>query len=158
MYKMLFLISVIFLSCKKQGDLNGPYLVPHSLFFILKHNGQRLPDSTLDNLKFFYLKDDNTKNFIDDFQRGTGDGRQLGIMTSRNIGILSAKNGIKNYYLQFPNGDIDTLLVNYQYLSRKEADTSACYCFYPLYEVLFNGNTARLDSQITLQTVYEFDK
>ncbi len=152
------LVSFILLavSCNKSVR-EGPQVIPSSLFFVVKKNGIRLDDITLDNMKLYYLKNGN-KTYISDFQRGTGDGYNLGVQTTRNIGDISADENIKDFYLEFPNADIDTLYVNYRHLSENDAFNNPCYCYYPLEQVKYNGTLASPDPTITQQKVYRFDK
>ena len=159
----LFIIVSIF-SCKKKESacpVFWGYLLPHSLAFIIKNSGQRLPDSILNNLKLSYYNM-GIKKYISDFSRGTNEqeikGYDLGIMGTRDIGFKSADNNIKNYYIEYPNGNIDTLFVDYRHYSACEADTSSCGCSYPMYVVKYNDKNVVLDTAITVLPVYIFNK
>lgn len=158
---VLILLIIISFSCEKKKVPKplppGPYLAPHSLFFLIQRDGKRLPGSVLDNLDLIYTTGREEKQ-VKDFQRATEEGRDLGIMTTRNIGILSSREKIKTYYLEYPDGDIDTLYVDYDYFSRPDADTTKCYCLFPLREVKFNGEKAYRDSSIQVQRVFLFKK
>ncbi|GAA4738547.1 hypothetical protein GCM10023229_17100 [Flavisolibacter ginsenosidimutans] len=133
------------------------YLLPYTFYFVLKINGQRLADSTLNNLRLYYLSN-GTKNYVYDFGRAGSDGYNLGAMLTKDIGYKSADNNIKDYYLEFSNADIDTLFVDYKHYSICEADTSACYCLYPRLSIKYNGQTASYDPAIPQQQVYLFNK
>jgi len=148
-----------FFGCKKAGGGKeiGPSVINSSIFFLLKKNNQRLPDSILDGLRLSYFNG-SAKNYVGDFVRATSDGYALGVMTTRDIGGYSAGANIKNYYLEYPNGSLDTLFVDYRHLSYNEAVNDPCYCYYPLVSVKYNGVTAQLDSSITQQKVYKFNK
>lgn len=168
--KKLFFVVILLgsssLKCKKDTPKfypPGPYLPPHSLLFLIEKDGNPLINSVLDNLKLSYkikrfLKKDE-KKYIDDFLPAIAPLDSMGIMTTRSIGIISAKGKkIKTYYLEYPDGDVDTLFVNYEYIPRAHADTTACYCLYPLREVKFNGREAHPDSSIKVQRVFLFKK
>lgn len=148
-----FLLS---LSCNKSGE-KGPMVIPSSLFFLVVKNGTRLPDSDLDNMKLYYFKN-AAKTYVSDFQRATGDGFSLGVQTTRNAGDLSADENIKDYYLEFAGGDIDTLYVHYRHLGKNEANNNPCFCYYSLEQVKYNGVITSPDPTITQQKVYRFDK
>ncbi|HWR32976.1 MAG TPA: hypothetical protein VN451_05605, partial [Chitinophagaceae bacterium] len=98
------------------------------------------------------------KKYLTDFSRATDQGYDLGIMTTRNIGSTSGDNNVKDYYLEYPNGAKDTLLVDYRHVSYNEAKNNSCYCYYPLEQVKYNGVVATPDPTITQQKVYRFDK
>ena len=157
-YLIFFIVvAVIFTtSCAKDKKI-GPQTIPNSLFFVIKKNNSRLSDNDLDNMELFYFKA-NVKTYINDFQRGTGEGLVLGVQTTRNIGFTSADDNIKNYYLEFANGDIDSLVVDYKHLGERDAFNNSCYCYYPLDQVNYNGQIALPDSAITQQKVFRFNK
>lgn len=152
-YLTFFLLFFI-CACEER---EGPLVIPNPVFFLIKESGTKLPDSTQKGIKLFYLKG-NTKNYVSDFERGADGFDTLGIFTSRNIGLTSGNENIKDYYLEYPNGDIDTLFVDYRHVSEKEAFKNSCYCYYPLEEVRFNGRKAEPDPSITMQKVYLFQK
>jgi hypothetical protein len=139
----------------------GTYLVPHSLIFIIKTDNQRLSDATLDNMKLFYLKS-NSKFYINDFYRSTNEGEykfyDLGLQGTRDIGLKSGDEEIKEYYLEYNNGDLDTLFVDYKKLNQEDACNHVCKCNYPLELVKFNGKVAIRDSSIKIQKVFIFNK
>ena len=167
--KNIIIISILYSfaisSCKKTKDRGCPEFrglqVPNSLFFVIKQGGQRLTDASLNNLKLYYFNS-GQKIYIDDFQRAINEGNlnafDLGIMATRNIGLKSGTDNIKDYFLEFQNGDIDTLFVDYKRYSQCEADTSGCQCIFPRFGVKYNGQTSSYDPTISQQTVYLFNK
>jgi hypothetical protein len=148
------LLTLTLFGCSRE---KGPIVVPDSLFFVLKHNNVRLDDQILDNIRLYYYRS-GVKTYVIDFTRATEEGYNLGVITTRRIGDYSADENIKDYYLEFPNSDIDTLFVDYKHLKQNEAFNNPCYCYYPLQAVKFNGVNAIPDPSITLQKVYRFDK
>ena len=160
--RILILVTLALATLASQcTHKKGPQVIPSSFGFIIKQNGLRLEDSILNNMKLFCFKN-NAKTYISDFIRGINEGPfnalDLGVQTSRDIGNKSGDDGIKDFYLEYPNGDIDTLYVNYNKLSGNDAAKHPCYCYYPLEEVKFNGVTASLDTSIKVQAVYLFKK
>ncbi len=155
-FSILLSFILLSMSCSKNRRL-GPQVIPASLFFVIKTNGVRLDDNTLNTMKLYYFNN-GIKTYISDFQRGTGDGFALGVQTTRNIGDVSADQSVKDYYLEFQNGDIDTLFVDYRHLNENDAFNDPCYCYYPLREVKYNSVTASPDPTITQQKVYLFNK
>ena len=156
------LVSFAFISfsCSKSRG-KGPQVVPTVLFMVIKTNGVRLDDNNLNTLKLFYFKN-GVKTYLSDFMRGVNEGGfnafDLGVQGTRKIGDISADENIKDYYLEFQNGDIDTLFVNYRHLNENDAFSNSCYCYYPLEQLKFNGTVCSPDSTITQQKVYKFDK
>lgn len=144
-------------SCRKR---KGAIIVPDSLGFIIKQNGQRLDDNTINNMKMYYFKS-GSKTYMPDFIRGINEGDfhayDLGVQTTRQIGYVSGDDNVKDFYLEFINGDIDTLYVDYQYIG-EDAYDHPCYCYYPRGVVKYNGVVTSLDPSITQQRVYRFDK
>ena len=144
-------------SCRKR---KGALIVPDSLIFIIKQNGQRLDDNTLNNMKLYYWKA-GVKTYMNDFVRGINEGTfnafDLGVQTTRQIGNVSGDDKIKDFYLEFQSGYIDTLYVDYQYIGEAAYD-HPCYCYYPMGVVKYNGVIASPDPSITVQKVFRFDK
>lgn len=159
---VLGIIAFVFQSssCNKKDPL-GPQVINNSIFFLVKINNQRLPDSVLNNMKMSYYLS-GQKKYVDDFTRGINEGgfmaNDMGIQTTRDVGTYSGDNNVKNYYLEYPNGTIDTLFIDYRHVSYNEASTNSCYCYYPLVDVKFNSVVAQIDSSITQQRVYRFNK
>ncbi|WP_142687676.1 hypothetical protein [Chitinophaga polysaccharea] len=74
-------------------------------------------------------------------------------MTTRAIGSISGDQDIKDYYIEYRNGNIDTLYVDYS------DETPASNCQYIRREVRYNGKKAELDSNYSKTfPVYNFDK
>jgi hypothetical protein len=99
---------------------------------------------------------------VPDFARASNEGgfnaRDAGIQVSRVIGLSSGDSGIKDYYLEYPDGSKDTLYVDYQHISFDAAKKNSCKCEYPMRPVKYNQQTSSLDSLTTQQPVYLFKK
>ena len=160
-YLLLIFICFSLVAVKCTKSRSGPQDIPRSFFFLIKKNNVRLEDNTLNNTKMYYLKD-GAKMYVSDFTRAINGGElnayDLGIQTSFRIEDISANENIKNFYLEYPNSDVDTLFIDYKRLSEKEAFNHPCYCYTPLEQVKYNGITVLPDSNIKQQTVYRFDK
>lgn len=157
-YYFVFLICPVFFqsSCYDNCAFSI-YQIPYPLVLSIRENGVRASDEVLDNVKLSYFEMGN-KFFIKDFQRGSNDGPykyyDLGLMGSIDIGIVSGEQNIKTYFLEYNDGDIDTLLVNYKYLSASEACDDQCKCLYPLQEIKFNNKNPPIDSSVLTERAY----
>ena len=155
---LILVLLLLQMQCSKYDKCAfDTYLVPHSLFFIVNKSHQRLDDITLNSIKLFYYKDVN-KVYVSDFIRGSEEAYNLGVLTSRDIGSKSGDEGIKDFYLEYTGGDIDTLFIDYKKLNQEDACNHPCKCNYPLESVKFNGKDAIVDISIKVQKVYLFNK
>ena len=146
LFLLAFLFLIAFSNCSKKNRCH--YVsIPSSLFFLLKKDGSRLPDSVLNNLKMSYYENSTTE-YVSDLGRATEEGYNLGVMTTRLIGDISADKNIKMYFIEYPNGEKDTLSVDYQPPSINNG------CHYNLIQVKFNGKEITPDPAITMQKVY----
>src|SRR5690625_10299 len=116
---ILILLGLVSLNCKKKMPKYyppGPYIVPHTLLFLINRKGKQLPDSVLKYLKLSYFNK-GKKYYVKDFLPAIKPLDNMGIMTTRDIGMLSSKgNRIKTYYLEYPDEDVDTVYVDYDYI------------------------------------------
>jgi hypothetical protein len=135
----------------------GPYILPQPVFMLIKEKGVRLPDQTLNRL-FLTYHENGQKKYVKDFSRGTDGFDTLGIMSSVDIRILSADKQIRDFYLEYPDGDVDTIFADYEKVAGKEAAGNSCYCTTPLKALKFNGKTAILDTSIKVAQVYLIPK
>ena len=155
---LILVLLLLQMQCSKYDKCAyDTYLVPYSIFFIVNKSHQRLDDNTLNSIKLFYYKD-VSKVYVNDFIRGSEEAYNLGVLTSRDIGSISGDEGIKDFYLEYLGGDIDTLIVDYKKLNQEDACNHPCKCNYPLESVKFNGVAAIPDTSIKVQKVYLFNK
>lgn len=158
--KLLFalLLASSITACGKKYE---PYPMPHTLYFIIKHNGVHLSDNTLDSMRLSYYIN-NSKKYVLDFTRATNEdgipARELGVQLTREVGNISGEQGIKNFYLEYPNGDVDTLYVDYQHLSDRAGAKDPCGCLYPFKGILFNDVEPGLASDIPDVKIYQLNK
>lgn len=142
------IVITTFFSCKKTNNSCKNYTPPNSLFFQVIMNGDILPDSILENLKMYYMKN-GTKVYITDLSLGIEVFSKKGIMTTRSVGTLGA-----NYYiLEYENGlQSDTLYVDYS------DATPATGCRFLLKKVTFNKDEITASDSFGYQPVYIFHK
>jgi len=147
-----FILLISIANCSKSKSSNCQYVSPpNSLFFLLKKAGNRLPDSILNNLKLSYNESGN-KKFLSDFVRATAEGYNLGVMTTRLIGIRSADQNIKDFVIEYPNGTTDTIYADY------EPPSTNNNCLYLIKQIKYNNQISYPDPNIPQQTVYLFNK
>lgn len=134
--------STFLLCCKKTSNSTCKYdAIPSSLILKISKSGTILTDTQLRECKLSYIES-NTKKYVTDFVLSLDvNSRNKGLIASRLIGILSADNGIKTYYIEYPNDWItDTLYVDYL------PHTPATNCVYVQNTIKFNGQNASIDN------------
>ena len=154
LFLLAFLFFIAFSNCSKSNRCHYTGM-PNSFVFLLTENGKRLPDSILTGVKTSYFQN-NQKLFLTDLRRGINengfDAYGLGILSTRLIGIFSADKNIKNYFLEYPDGEQDTLFVDYVPPSPNNN------CLYKLNQVRYNGKVILPDQSITQLKVYTLEK
>ena len=160
------LVNILFISFLMLGCIRGGRDVRQSnqpLAFVVKKNGESLSDAILKNLKVYYFKNGNKyytfqySSVVPTIEYNVSDNNTIIQYLSTYIANESA-TGIKDYYLEYPNGDIDTVYVDYQKLDHDQAIKDPCYCYFKLVEIKFNGVRASYDPEIKSSSVYRFDK
>jgi hypothetical protein len=156
---ILIIISTILLSnCSKKVKF-FPNLLPPVLFFKVVENNDKLADSVLDKMNLYYLENNNKIKVLD-FSRGTNEGnynaRTEGVQASREVGIISGEKKIKTFYLEYPNSKQDTIIIDYELLSEKEAEISGSY--YKFIEIKYNNKEVSIDSLVTQIKLFKFYK
>ncbi len=143
------LIATLFIfdSCKKK---EAPLSDPHVLLLFPKKNEGRLSDEQLNNARMYFFQ--NGQKYVKDFGRADGKSFQKGILKSSDIATLSAVEKIKDYYLEFPDGSIDTLFVDYQQVAEEEGRKEPCFCDKPLKSIRVNYMTL-MQQEVTYEGV-----
>ncbi|MEI6582724.1 MAG: hypothetical protein WCO43_03945 [Chitinophagia bacterium] len=168
--KLFGLVVFVLVSCKKYSDSDCPsppyFIPPESLFFQVRQNSKKLDNYSLDWSRLFYIK--NSQRFYlekRDFKRAVNDlssnymAYDSGVLVAGwSVALLSADDNIKIFYLEYPNGNIDTIGIDYRHYNNCEIDTSRCKCIYPRFDIKFNGNTAYTNKIVTDQQIYIFNK
>lgn len=138
---ILSLATLTLFSCKKdKRDLKEP----QPLILKPTHNGGRLSDETLNQVKmYYYITLTSThKEPVGDFGRASGTGYQQGLLSTSDVAELSAGEDIKFFYLSFPDGTVDTLRIDYESISEDDARENPCFCIAPQRSVSVNGAPA----------------
>lgn len=132
---------VTFASCKKD---NRGLKNPQPLLLKPMHNGAILSDAELNKITLTYhiTLTSTHKEPVADFGRAPGTGYQEGLLYSADVAALSAEDDVKQYYLQFADGSIDTLTINYQSISESEARDNPCFCKLPQISIKINNHPA----------------
>lgn len=143
------IVIVQFACTKVSGPNSGCEFsaIPSSLILEFKKDGTIMPDSILAGVKLSY-NDGGAKKYVSDFTISNLDSayQRKGLITSREVGFLSADKNLKTYYIEYFNGWAnDTLYVDY--ITRSPATK----CVYVEKPPKFNGSILGADS------AYAFD-
>ena len=156
---LLFILPSL-LSCKQKDD-PGSYLLDINLFsYRIVQNGDKLPDSIIDNLKMYYMVggikhyrspggDSSTANHLlkPSYYSGNTFWDEQGVRICVNVNAFGV---IHNYwYFEFPNGDVDTLYVESREVSSKEGLKDICQCNNPFTVIKYNGRDAEINTELT---------
>jgi len=173
---LLLFLLLESLSCKKSDcDWDSP---PNILYFIIKENGKPLEYGSLSEVKMYYLRNgikitnpndiDTSPNspILDDTKfiyYGSKNDPKLensGVLANGYADFVSTLD-IKTWYIEFPDGNIDTLFLETTKLSCEEAKLNRCYCNLPFTKVIFNGRIVKEATEIqttNMKPVYCFEK
>lgn len=145
---VFFLIALfLMLSCKKEINCST-YVVPppSGLVLTFSSNGESISDSLKRQIKFFYLEE-NQRIYLNLF---TNDSLFVEYIQHKGFVILNDKiyelfkeKNIKNYYFEFPDGKIDSLWLNMEYVTTCQAKSEKCYCQYPIRNITYNDKEAK---------------
>ena len=143
---------------------------PNSLYFVVHKNGQELDAATNWSLRMFYVKDGHRiydpGEHLNDTAIMYPASKYMGFDGSLNVWagayLLPEYYETNFWYLEFPDGDIDTLEVHRKQISGcKEMEKQRCKCFDPFTVVKFNGIDAEENMQVKAwddRIVYLFNK
>lgn len=149
------------ISCKKDplkdfdySDPDNWVLPPNVFFFQILKDGNRLPDAVLSKLQFYYYDENNNKisrasELLDNPEHYAmfdtlGEWaiyNQAGILGSGHFPLMTDK--YHTWYLEYPDGDIDTLVGISKMVSTKEGRNEECKCNNPLVYLSFNGKEVK---------------
>ena len=118
---------VLNISCKKHYYPVRP--VNYSLYLKFEMNGKVPPDSMLSQISLSYNTGSCFRN-VPDFIPAINAFADSGIVTT--LGNLSAVKHIKDYILSYPDGQADTLFIDFEKVSVEEAYEEPCFCRVPL--------------------------
>lgn len=146
-------IIITFLSCKRENP--DPWILPPNFFYYqIVQNGNKMPDSILSNLKFYYFNEMGNKVFSDPNTDNEAANHVLlpswipgnealdaeGVRLCMEIASFGVRNN--TWYFEYPNGDIDTLYIESQKISKQEGRVNECQCVNPITLVRYNGRDA----------------
>ncbi|HEU4551775.1 MAG TPA: hypothetical protein VFS25_03040 [Chitinophaga sp.] len=137
-------LVVMAMACNKKKfcDTNpAPYY-----FTIMRADGTPYFSNTKDTLQIFYIKDGDT-TYLNDYH-------DVGIfswdttvykfiMSTRLAPVRSAMEEVKRFYFRMPDGDVDTLDLNYGY--NADGAPSCNGCCRPYISSAYNGIAPTLD-------------
>ena len=153
------------ISCVKQtnlGSTTSKNAISGGYFYMtIYQNDSLLADSIMADANMFYIQDGERIDYMmlngfdlaedsitiipakrkfmyNDSEYFPG----LGATEVSNLGMLksfNAKEQVLTWYLEFKNGDIDTLHIESRYVSDEEGLTYPCQCYNPLLSFKYNG-------------------
>lgn len=161
----VFLIALLSLwSCNKKQTCSTWVVPPPSSFaFQILEGGNKLSDSALAEIKCYYLKGGSKNNIMLLYSDSvlTEYIANKGILID-NVDMIYAagNNGIKDFYIEFPSGDIDTIYLDIEKVETCQAKQEKCYCQYPIRNVKFNNKEVSEHelSWVYGAPIYIFDK
>ncbi|GEM_PF-6637808 len=138
-----------------------------STYFQIRKDGVNMRNDELRGTKFFYYdKDGNYVDgppanlhdtsfvllAVDKYPPGSGYDT-AGIMLFRYLATEAFANGTRNFYLELPDGDVDTLVIEAASLPKSAFSVSITY-------MEFNGKIPKIDSTLNslFGYVYAFEK
>lgn len=133
---LLVIASITVMSCNKNKD---PLKDVVPLMLKPTYNGARLSDQELKGMKLYYVINLTIRKEVPDFKRAADGSFQAGILSSKDVAPLSAVEKNKVFYLKYPSGQEDTLVIDYNLLSESDARKDPCFCTHPLVSISRNG-------------------
>lgn len=158
---ILCILVIILCSMKCTKERCSSILVAHHVLMQLKKGGVDLPDSVKKGVKLFYYVDTDKRylNELKIIDMPTNLNYMHGkVLDAPYIGDFSATKNIKNYYLEYANGNIDTLFLDNQIVSCEDGLKDICTCVYPVKNFNYNGKLAKLDTSVKWEIIWILDK
>lgn len=159
---IIVFIGIVFslLSCTKEEiiyDNENSSLPPNVFFFQIVKNGSILQGDILDSLKMFYIKDRTkfyqhpnsnltNRKFIEQAPEEYLQPYHV-LMGLKTLNYIEDRY-INEWFIEYPNGDIDTLYVETAEVSIEEGKKDRCYCVNPIKVLKFNGNNVTINPNI----------
>jgi|GEM_PF-2030807 len=157
LYSSALLIALLTIfGCNKNKE---PLKDVAPLLLLPKQDGGRLSDQELNGMKLYYVINTSIRKEVPDFKRAQGSAYQQGILSSKDVAPLSAVEKNKTFYLTYPNGKEDTLMIDYNQLSEKDARKDLCFCIQSLNNVFRNGQKLNQEGQSADGTpIFSYEK
>lgn len=79
----------------------------------------------------------------------------------RYLGAISVDDKVNHFYLEFPDGSVDSIYVQSEQVSCEQGWKEKCHCTLPLRELKYNGKNVAIDDDYHLsneQPVYIINK
>ena len=169
---LLFILPML-ASCRQKEDLDIYQLDINYFAYRILVNGEKLPDSVLNELKMYYVDggikyyrnpigDNETANHIlkPSYFSGETYLDEQGVRVNCHVNPFGV---LHNYwYFEFPNGDIDTLYVESKKVNNKEGQQDVCQCNNPFTVIKYNGRDAVLNTEllplVNSEPIYDLHK
>lgn len=140
---------------------------PGALFLSIKQKGQPYPDSLMAGVKMYYFENgkkitnpnDATSRpanmMYDDtvlLQRVYGYNDSIvnyiapGVFSSYYALQAVASSNVRDFYLQFPDGSVDSLNIEMEKYSEKETGKAPCQCLNQITHITINGKPMPADT------------
>ena len=144
---LVLTILTLMFSCKQKITCSTwDVPPPSSLALVITQDGMILPDSIKSQIKFFHLDDFvriDLELLTNDSLMGEYIQNKGFVVLDERIYELFRKEGVKNYYFEFPDGSVDSLYLNMEYVETCQAKLEKCYCEFPIRNVTYNGKEAK---------------
>lgn len=167
----LFLATIVVLlySCKKGGNWALP---PNTMYFLIEKDGVTLSDDVLSAIKMYCIRDgkksyrpsatsDDTTYIAQAFPRYTSNLQNDGVIVNGYADSYYGYYGVDTWYLEYPDGDVDTIYLEVGDISGEEGAKHRCYCTKPFTVMRFNGKDAAISTTLVPddgKPVYIFEK
>jgi len=161
-YLLPALGTLLFCGCKTMNSENS--LLPNTFYFMVEKNGNPLDGATAAGMRMFYVRhgvkvyrEDNLSDTTFLYPGARYDPNFEGNTVHANPYIEYAEN----WFLELPDGDIDTVVVKVTRRSHEEGAKDRCSCYTPYTTVTFNGTDAPEYTKIRSSTnkiVFHFAK
>jgi hypothetical protein len=155
-------------------------LPPNTMYFQILKKGQPLEDSVISAITMFLVKDGKkisnpnsmdqsaTAPILDDTSfirnanpRYTSNLQDDGVLVNGNASSYYGYYGVDTWYLEYPDGDVDTIYLEVGDISGEEGAKHRCYCTKPFTVMRFNGKDAAISTTLVPddgKPVYIFEK
>jgi len=166
---LLFAVTAIALfSCRGHRICCAPIPPnPGGLFIFIKQKGQPYPDSLMKGVKMYYFENGKKITNPNDaasrpsnmmygdtvlLQRVYGNNDSIvnyiapGVFSSFYVIQAVASSNVHDFYLQFPDGSIDSLNIEIEKYSEKEMEQAPCQCLNQITHITINGKPMLTDT------------
>lgn len=159
-FSAVALLSLCAVSACRSKEYADKYGLDINIFsYRIVQNGDKLPDSIIDNLKMYYMVggmkyyrspggDSASANHVlkPSYFSGNTFWDDEGVRICVNVNSFGV---VHNYwYFEFPDGDVDTLYVESRNVSNKEGMQDVCQCNNPFTVIKYNGRDAEINTEL----------